>query len=381
MSGAVVVAGLGPAGPELLTGSTLDAIAAHPHRWLRTERHPAAVAAAPANSFDHAYEGAHRLDEVYPAIVERLVEAATDHGEVLYLVPGSPVVAERTVELLQEVDGLDMKILPALSFLDLAWARLGVDPVAEGVRIVDGHRFATEAAGVDTAMLVAQCDSKAVLSEIKLSVDVDEPPDVTVLQALGTESERIHTVSWSDVDREVDPDHLTSLWIPPLAVPVAGELQRFADLVARLRRDCPWDREQTHQMLTRHLIEESYEVLDAIDGLDGDPDDAYSHLCEELGDLLFQVFFHATIAADTGEFTLADVARGIHDKLVVRHPHVFGDTVVGGADDAVANWEAIKKQEKGRYSVFDGIPKGLPALAVGAQVAAQGGVDRPRWAV
>jgi tetrapyrrole methylase family protein/MazG family protein len=221
-------------------------------------------------------------------------------------------------------------------------------------------------------MLVAQCDSLSVLSEIKLAVDLDDPPDVTVLQGLGTEAERIGTVAWADLDRDIRPDHLTSLWIPPLAAPVAGELQRFADLVATLRRECPWDREQTHQSLTRHLIEESYEVLEAIDRLADEPDHGFVDLQEELGDLLFQVFFHATLAAESGEFTLAEVARGIHDKLVLRHPHVFGEVAVDGADDVVANWEAIKKREKGRESVFDGIPKAMPALLRAQKVLRKG---------
>lgn len=362
MTGHIIAAGLGPAGPDLVTRSTLDAIAANPHRWVRTGRHPAASVAQPAATFDHVYAGADRLDDVYPTIVELLLAAAGEHGEILYLVPGSPVVAERTVELLQEQDDVAVTILPAMSFVDLAWARLGIDPVASGVRIIDGRRFATEAAGADTAMLVAQCDSPSVLSEIKLAVEVDDPPDVTVLQRLGTEDEWIGTVRWADLDRTITPDHLTSLWVPPLAAPVAAELQRFADLVATLRRECPWDREQTHQSLTRHLVEESYEVLEAIDRLDDDPDRGFTDLREELGDLLFQVFFHATLATESGEFTLAEVAREVHDKLVLRHPHVFADVAVDGTDDVVANWEAIKKREKGRESVFDGIPKGMPAL-------------------
>jgi tetrapyrrole methylase family protein/MazG family protein len=362
VTGRITVAGLGPAGPDLVTGATLDAIAGHPQRRLRTTRHPAASVAEGAPSFDRVYEAAERLEDVYPAIVAELLADAEEHGAMLYLVPGSPIVAERTVELLVAQHDVPVTILPALSFLDLAWARLLVDPVAEGVTIVDGHEFAVDAAGVTGPMLVAQCDSTTVLSDIKLSVDLDRPPEVTVLKGLGTADESIMTVAWDDLDRTVEPDHLTSLRIPALAAPVAGELKRFADLVATLRRECPWDREQTHQSLTRHLIEESYEVLEAIDALDADPDGGFAHLQEELGDLLFQVFFHATLAAEAGEFTLAEVATGIHDKLVLRHPHVFAQVEVDGSDDVVANWEEIKKQEKGRVSVFDGIPAGLPAL-------------------
>jgi uncharacterized protein YabN with tetrapyrrole methylase and pyrophosphatase domain len=175
----------------------------------------------------------------------------------------------------------------------------------------------------------------------------------------------------------VAPDHLTTLWIPELAAPVAGEVARLAELVRTLRQRCPWDREQTHRSLTRHLVEETYEVLEAIDELPPDAgaaraagqpvgDDAgYAHLEEELGDLLFQVVLHATLAAEAGEFTLADVTVGIHDKLVRRHPHVFGDA---DADEAVANWEQAKMAEKGRASVLDGVTAGLPALLHAAKV-------------
>ena len=237
--------------------------------------------------------------------------------------PGSPTVAEHTVELLRADDRVEVTVLASVSFLDLAWDRLGVDPVAVGARLVDGHDFAVAAAGATGPLLVGQCDRPSVLSDIKLAVE--EGPTVTVLQRLGLPDESVTEVAWDDLDRVVEPDHLTSLWIPGLAAPVAAELVAFAEVVRRLRAECPWDREQTHQSLTRHLIEESYEVLDAIDLLGTDEDEGYVALEEELGDLLFQVVFHATLGAEEGRFTLADVARGIHDKLVLRHPHVFAE--------------------------------------------------------
>jgi tetrapyrrole methylase family protein/MazG family protein len=225
-----------------------------------------------------------------------------------------------------------------------------------------------EAAGERGPLLVAQCDSRFVLSDVKLAVDDPGDLTVTVLQRLGLPDEAVTEVAWADLDRVVAPDHLTSLWIPHLAAPVAGELVAFAEVVRRLRAECPWDREQTHQSLTRHLVEEAYEVLDAIEVLDADPEEGYPALEEELGDLLFQVVFHATLGAEEGRFTLVDVARGIHDKLVARHPHVFGDVEAADSDAVVSNWEAIKKAEKGRQSVFDGIPTGLPALLYALKV-------------
>jgi tetrapyrrole methylase family protein/MazG family protein len=354
MTGRVVVVGLGPGDPRLVSVAATAACARIPVRFVRTTRHPSAALVEPATSFDELYETGESLDEVYAGIVSRLAAAAAAHGEVLYAVPGSPLISERTVELLRADNEVEVELIPGLSFLDLAWARLGVDPVADGVRLVDGHRFAIEAAGQTGPLLVAQCDSSMVLSDIKLAVD--EGPEVTVLQRLGLADELVTTVAWAELDRVVRPDHLTCLWIARLAEPVAAELQRFAELVRTLRVRCPWDRRQTHRSLTRHLLEETYEVLEAIDELDTGPA-GYAHLEEELGDLLFQVVFHSTLATEEGEFTLADVARTVHDKLVARHPHVFGT-----AGEPMPNWEETKKAEKGRTSVMEGVPGNLPSL-------------------
>ncbi|MDZ7732048.1 MAG: nucleoside triphosphate pyrophosphohydrolase [Acidimicrobiia bacterium] len=372
--------GLGPAGPELLSTQVREAIDVADRRLVRTRRHPAAEALDGFESLDRVYDAADRIGDVYPAIVEELVAFASAGEQVLYAVPGSPDVAERSVELLRADGRVPVEVLPALSFLDLAWNRLGIDPLAAGVRLVDGRDFAVAAAGAVGPILVAQCDRPDVLSDIKLAVDDPGAATVTVLARLGLPDEVVFDVAWDDLDRAVEPDHLTSLYVPELAAPVAGELARFVELVGVLRRECPWDREQTHRTLTRHLVEETYEVLEAIDDVDPDTGDGYEALEEELGDLLFQVVFHATLAAEEGRFTVADVARGIHDKLHRRHPHVFGDVVAEEADHVVTNWERIKRDEKGRASVMDGIPTALPALllALKVQKKAKGaGMDFP----
>jgi tetrapyrrole methylase family protein/MazG family protein len=153
-------------------------------------------------------------------------------------------------------------------------------------------------------------------------------------------------------------------------------------LTRTLREQCPWDIEQTHDSLIPHLLEETYEVVDAIHGLDGDDPTTDEHLIEELGDLLYQIEFHATIAEQEGRFTIADVANGIHDKLVRRHPHVFGHLAGSDLDTAevLSNWDDIKRDEKSRTSVFDGIPRSMPALAYAAKVgskASKVGFDWP----
>jgi len=373
------VVGLGPGPLDLIGVGARERIERVERRFVRTWRHPSATAVGDAVSFDDLYDRAEVIDEVYPAMVEALVAAAraASQGEVIYAVPGSPLVAERTVELLRADHRVRTEVIAALSFVDLVWARLGVDPFAEGVRLVDGHRFVTGAAGSVGPLLVSQCDSYQVLSHIKLALD--DGPDVVVLRRLGMADEAVDIVSWADLDRRVEPDHLTCLWIPRLAEPVAAEMARVDALVRTLRVACPWDKSQSHASLTRHLVEEAYEVVEALDEVTAATESgtwcgpAYEHLEEELGDLLFQIAFHAVIAAEAGYFGLSEVAAGIHDKLVARHPQVFAPGAGGDLDPgvAVAGWELAKQAEKGRTSIMDGIPAALPALLVAAKVGAK----------
>ena len=356
----VVVVGLGPAGPDLTTEGARRRLSELAHWRLRTHRHPAAAPYADRESFDHVYESSPTFDDVYRTIVDDLVSAAGADGEVGYAVPGSPFVLERAVALLHADDRIDVEVVAGMSFLDLAWGRLGVDPVEAGVRLVDGHRFAIDAADATGPLLVAHCHARHVLSDIKLAYEDHEPASAVVLQRLGLPDESVIEVAWADLDRQVEPDHLTTLFVPSVTAPVAVELVRFDHLVRVLREQCPWDREQTHASLTRYVVEEAHEVVDAIAAYDPESGAGVEDLEEELGDLLYQIFFHATLAAEAGAFTLADVARGIHDKLERRHPHVFGTAPAPADPDA--QWEEIKRAEKGRGSAMDGIPSSLPAL-------------------
>jgi tetrapyrrole methylase family protein / MazG family protein len=382
--GRVVVVGLGPAGVDLVTEQTRAAIARIPVRFLRTARHPAASAVPDASTFDHVYETTNTFDEVYERIADDLVAAADRHGEILYAVPGSPLVLERTVTHLRSDPRIQCEILPAMSFLDVAYARLGIDPVEAGLTLVDGHVFATAAAGMTGPLLIAHCHANWVLSDIKLALDDADDTPVVILQRLGLPDESIvHTV-WSELDRAVDADHLTSVYIPRLTAPVGAELVRFHELARTLRDQCPWDREQTHQSLVPYLVEETFEVVDAIAALDDDDHRTDDALVEELGDLLYQIEFHAAIAEQQGRFTMADVARGIHDKLVRRHPHVFAPDDDTSEGDLVASWESIKRAEKeaaGRTGgPFESVPTSLPALAYATAIlkkAARAGLADP----
>ena len=360
----VIAVGLGPAGPELLTAET-QALLAWPCVRLRTARHPAAEALDIA-SYDHVYESADSFDDVYATIVEDLVDLAGEMGEVVYAVPGSPLVAEKTIELLRVETRVTLDVRPALSFLDLAWTALGIDPMQERVTIVDAHRFIEDAAGRSGPLLVTQVHSSDVAADIAdLCVDADAS-GVVLLARLGLADASVESVEPHEL-ATIDADHLTSLWIQHLGEPVAAEFARFDEMMRELRDRCPWDAAQTHGSLRRFLVEETYEVLEALDAVsaleDDGPldvaDDAYADLEEELGDLLFQIFFHARLAAEQGRFTVSDVARGIFDKLYSRHPHVFGDA---NADEAIASWDSNKQSEKGRESALDGVPAAMPSL-------------------
>lgn len=397
----ITVVGLGPGGDDHVTAETMRAIEQHAHRHLRTAVHPSAHlvlnAAGGATTHDDVYESADEFDDVYREIVDRLVTGARKHGDLLYAVPGSPLVLERTVAYLRKRAAggeFALEILPAISFLDMAWARLGIDPFEAGVRLIDGHEFASAAAGEPGPLLIAHTHANWVLSEIKLAVDdardsADDMP-VTILQALGTPDEWIVDTTWSELDRTVEADHLTSIYVPHLSAPVGAEYVRFHQLTRVLREQCPWDIEQTHQSLIPYLLEETYEVVDALQALDADDPSTDEELIEELGDLLYQIEFHATIAEQEGRFTITDVARGIHDKLVRRHPHVFPHDEDGPAnasmssasdtEEVLTNWDAIKQAEKQRTSIFDGIPRSMPSLSYAAKVgkkASKMGFDWP----
>jgi tetrapyrrole methylase family protein/MazG family protein len=358
-----------------MTAAALTAFARAPRSFVRTARHPAAtvIIDSGATPLDAAYESAARFEDAYSSIVETLVASAIENGSVAYGVPGSPLVGESTVERLRADPRVDLVIVPGMSFLDLVWDRLGIDPLAVRARTVDAERFASDAAGDTGPLLVAQAWSRAILSDIKVAPE-NAPTEAVLLHHLGLDDEVVVTVAWEDLDRTLEPDHLTSIWIPHLAEPVAIELAKVAEIVRVLRSACPWDAEQTHTSLTRHLLEETYETLEAIDGLgDGSDPGAVDLLEEELGDVLCQVLFHATIASEEGLFNLSDVANRLSTKLVHRHPHVFSGADAPTADEVLARWEQQKVEEKGRDGLLEGIPVALPSLALAAKYERRAG--------
>ena len=420
--GSLTVVGLGPGAAGHLSLETLQLLE---ERFviLRTEIHPTVAELKQRGisyiSCDGWYEKEATFEEVYDKISSFVMEQAEDK-DVVYAVPGSPLVAERTVVLLREKAkkcNIPLTIKPAMSFLDLAYVELGIDPI-DGLRIIDAGDFSALAGAGQYPLMITQVYNQMVASDMKLSL-MDILPDETevyFLRNLGLEDEECRRIPLFELDRQPVIDHLTSVFIPrqprevlqavfqaldgedrekdvspfskaagkagvvagePLSETVVsdatGHWKRFpllkrktefdvrplADVMQVLREPggCPWDREQDFDTIRANLIEECYEFLEAVDDKD-------THgMAEELGDILMQVVFHARMAEEKGMFTLQDVIDGVTDKLIERHPHVFGTVQVANSDEVLTNWEAIKLQEKPeRERVLDGIYKGLPSL-------------------
>ncbi|MDH7568828.1 MAG: nucleoside triphosphate pyrophosphohydrolase [Armatimonadota bacterium] len=361
--------GLGPGHLGGVSLAAYEVLTSAPRVWLRTRRHPVVEALEArgmrAESFDALYEAAASFDELYTRIAEAVMEVAAA-GDVVYAVPGSPTLCERTLPLIKarcEAAGIALRVVPSVSAFDAVLSALqqSVDEGAEVLHAPDIARLRPH--GILPLLVFGLYDSM-VASEVKLSLmDVypDEHP-VAVVRAAGVgEQEVVQRVPLFHLDR-VPMDHLTSLYVPPMEQRPANSFQRLVEVMDALRDPggCPWDAEQTHQTLKKYLLEEAYEFFDAID--EGDDE----RMADELGDLLLQVVFHARIAKEEGRFHIGDSIRAIVEKLVRRHPHVFGSVEVRGAAEVLDNWERIKAGERltrHRASVLDGVPRSMPALA------------------
>jgi len=230
-------------------------------------------------------------------------------------------------------------------------------------------------------VLIMDIKSTETAARLKTMLSTVYPPDhrVKLIYACGRENQSVEEILSSEFDPTVRPETVNALLIPPL--PTGTAFEQFQEIVAHLRAPdgCPWDKEQTHLTLRKHLIEESYETLDALDA--GNPE----KMREEFGDLLLQIVLNAQIASECGEFTMTEVIKGIHDKIVRRHPHVFGDVVVNGVGNVLQNWEKIKAAEResrgdAEKGLLNGLPGALPALSQAQEFqdrAARVGFDWP----
>lgn len=376
----LTIVGLGPGGLENLSVGSLEIMKTASNLLLRTGKHPVVEELRKMGlsfgTFDHLYEQSNNFEEVYTGIAEAVIKESLN-GPVVFAVPGHPLVGEESVrKIIKKAGelGISYTVAPAMSFLDPILSALGAD--VSNFKLIDGLKLIGEEplpeAYPEPAIpnIIMQVYNTLIASEVKLTLMrfyPDEHP-VKVISAAGVPGlERIENIRLYELDRLKWIDHLTCIYIPPChesnTIVSRYPVDRLVDLLERLRDvdGCPWDREQTHESLKKYMVEETYEVLDAID------EGNMYKVCEELGDLLLQVVFHAQIARENGFFDVNDITKVISEKIVRRHPHVFADVNVKNSDEVSVNWEEIKKgelKEKGeiRQSLLDGIPKHLPAL-------------------
>jgi tetrapyrrole methylase family protein/MazG family protein len=381
--------GLGPGEIDDLSWRAWRTLKQAQRVYLRTTRHNCVPCLpqgeAVYQSFDHLYESGPDFPAVYRAIVAQVMEAART-GDVVYAVPGDPLCGESTtVQLLAaaKAEGIPVEVVHGISFVEPCLGLLGVDSL-DGLQVFDGMSIAAlhhPPLNPDYPALLGQVYSREVASEVKLTL-MNQYPDefeVVLLHGAGTDSSQVERLPLYQIDRSEHIQHMTSLFIPALGG--MSSFEQFQEVIAHLRapEGCPWDREQTHLSLRKYLIEEAYEVLEALDAEDP------AALVGELGDLLLQIVLHTQIAIDDGEFRMTEVLQAINQKMIARHPHVWGDVKAGDAAQVVHNWEALKQKEhaeKGirRDSVLDGVPGGLPALMQAVEYQRKAAKVRFDWA-
>ena len=372
------IIGLGPGAPEALTIGTVEVLRSAKNTFLRTEKHPTVDyirnIGVQFKTYDNVYESFDTFDEVYGFIASDLTKKHEQLGELVYAVPGHPLVAEKSVILLMEqckLNNIPYEVVSAVSFIDVVMERLKIDPI-EGLKIVDAFDCKDHIFDKRIGTILTQVYDNYIASEVKLSLSsyYRDDTEVYFIRAAGIKNEEsIRRIPLYEIDRQEDIDYLTSIYIPR----DMNNNKDFNDLISimeRLRGEdgCPWDREQTHESLKRYLVEESYEVLEAIDEKDD------TKIVEELGDVLLQIVFHATIAKEDGYFNINDVVEGICNKMIQRHPHVFGEVSVNSSEEVLSNWEDIKKEEKGLRTLteqMEHVAKSLPALMRAEKIQAK----------
>ncbi|MFE0560188.1 nucleoside triphosphate pyrophosphohydrolase [Paenibacillus sp. NPDC058910] len=379
MSASITVVGLGSGNPDRLTIGIIKTMQRASKVYVRTLSHPVIAALNEfqihPESFDHVYEAHDTFPEVYESIASALInlaKAAEDDRELVYAVPGHPMVAEATVRLLRERcpgEHVTLTVLGGESFLDEAFVRLGFDPI-EGFQLLDAAELRASVIQPQLHTLIGQVYDMFTASEVKLALMELYPDEYPIIvgHALGVEGEEvIQRVPLYELDRIDGYGNLSLVYVPRSDDSLLRQrtFARLHEIVGILRspEGCPWDREQTHESIRKNLIEETYEVLETID--EDDPE----HMQEELGDLLLQIMLHSQMEEELGTFTVYDVIQALNDKLIFRHPHVFGESSAKDAESALQNWEQMKAEEKRRKglspekaSALDGIPRDLPAL-------------------
>ena len=377
MPSAIIIVGLGPGSSQHWTQAAAACLNQTAEIYTRTKNHPSlAGIQARVYGFDSLYEQAENLVQAHRQAAAELVRLGQRGEGVVYAVPGHPYLDEPAVPFIQEaaeVQGLPVTVIPGLSLLETTLFVLGLN-AADPLQLVTAGVIAGlhhPPLAPDQPAVISQLYGPEPAARVKLTLlnSYKAEMEVTLIEASENETAALRTCALADLDRQPHLDRLIGLYLP--ADTNNASLVTFQETVAHLRapEGCPWDREQTHLSLRPFLLEETYEVLEALDAGD------QAALAEELGDLLLQIALHAQIATEAGDFKMGDIINHINRKLLRRHPHVFGDVAVSGVRDVMVNWDAIKKEEKAKnnrggaaaenpaVSALDGLPRALPALA------------------
>ncbi|WP_066889710.1 nucleoside triphosphate pyrophosphohydrolase [Clostridium nigeriense] len=365
----IKIIGLGPGAPEALTIGAVRALEEGKNIYFRTEKHPTVDylkgRVKEFKTYDHYYEVSENFDEVYSSIAKDIINNHKDCNEIIYAVPGHPLVAEKSVFNLMNLcdeEGIKYEIVPAVSFIDAMMDVLKIDPI-EGLKVIDAFDINNQVLDKRIGTIITQVYNQLIASEVKLRLldYYNDDTEIYFVRAAGIEGEEsIRKIPIYELDMQEDIDYLTSIYIPK-DMNNKKDFNDLVEIVDKLRGEdgCPWDMEQTHESIKNQLLEEAYELVDSInnDDIDG--------MIEELGDVLLHVVFHASIGKDDGYFNIYDVIGSICDKMIYRHPHVFGSLDISNSDEVLDNWEELKKKEKHFETITDemkAVATALPAL-------------------
>ena len=368
----LTVVSIGPGDVSLLNQATVDTLRGASPLILRTDHHPMAAWLKDQDisyvSLDDLYESSDDFDCMNSAMADRVWQLAAEGKHAVYAVPD--LLTDRSVdELFRHIPEScsEPEIIPGFSYADFYLARCRGLISSGNIRIVSASEFLSSFYDPEQSLLITEVDGAITAGDVKahLSSLFDEESSVWLIQAGG----RPVSLPLYELDRKKKYDHMTAVLIPgsDFLHHCRNTIHDLLNIMERLRAPdgCPWDSIQTHESLRPYMVEEAWEAVNAID--DNDPD----HLADELGDLLFQIVFHASVGKSFGEFDFVDVVTNICTKMIHRHPHVFGSKHVSSPDEVSDTWEEIKRQETGSRTVSESlndVSSGLPSLKYAIKV-------------
>lgn len=360
---AITIIGLGAGDLSQISFAAVEELKSGKDIYLRTEDHPIIEKLKiEYKSFDSYYEKSESFEEVYEGIAREIIELGKN-DDIIYAVPGHPRVAEKTVTLIElyaKKQAIELNIIASMSFIDAMYNYLGFDP-SEGFVLLDAFDVKIKNLDCDSNIIITQVYDRYIASNVKLKLMeyYKDNQEVWLVRSAGIKGlEFKEKMSLCDLDNKKNEfDHLTSLFIPKSGEKKFKDVNDLIEITKILRSEngCPWDREQTHESLRKYMIEEAYELVEAIDKDDIDG------LIEELGDVLYQVSIHSQIGIEEGYFDIYEVSDSICNKMISRHPHVFEES----NSDKSLTWEEKKMLEKNETRVVESmkrIAKTLPGL-------------------